>query len=335
MHRDDENWSSSQGIEFMASATLQSISKKEEPNLRSLGISIPPVASLDVRVFYVRISCSLLEDAPDTLTIKYGSRPAACELEINGNKVPFTDEPVLILRRDRIDVQSSEVTYVATDRLRTSGSLSFEVFHNQESLICGAVDKTQISLDGQGIDRIGAIGNLTRNHQTGWVMKCKCTISSASCSFLKRRRDPLNRTLFTPSMEVYIAGRYRGAPVVLSNTVELVLRRKSGRRNTLDAIPELEGMEISNEDSTSANIATQMEDFSFYQEMDYERTGIFNGYMQHAYMAEDEGEISWFNAGVRVGVGIGLGICVGAGIGVGLMMRAYQSTYRNLRRRFL
>ena len=48
-----------------------------------------------------------------------------------------------------------------------------------------------------------------------------------------------------------------------------------------------------------------------------------------------DGEMSWFNAGVRVGVGIGLGACVGIGIGVGLLVRTYQSTTRNFRRRLL
>lgn len=56
-------------------------------------------------------------------------------------------------------------------------------------------------------------------------------------------------------------------------------------------------------------------------------------YSQDMYAGED-GEISWFNAGVRVGVGISLGVCVGIGLGVGLLMRSYQATTRNFRRRF-
>ncbi|KAL6659313.1 hypothetical protein ACP70R_003353 [Stipagrostis hirtigluma subsp. patula] len=52
------------------------------------------------------------------------------------------------------------------------------------------------------------------------------------------------------------------------------------------------------------------------------------------YSDDDDGQLSWFNAGVRVGVGIGLGVCVGVGIGVGLLMRSYQATTRSLKRRF-
>jgi hypothetical protein len=57
-------------------------------------------------------------------------------------------------------------------------------------------------------------------------------------------------------------------------------------------------------------------------------------YPESWYSEEDDGQLSWFNAGVRVGVGIGLGVCVGVGIGVGLLMRSYQATTRNLKRRF-
>lgn len=57
-------------------------------------------------------------------------------------------------------------------------------------------------------------------------------------------------------------------------------------------------------------------------------------YSEDIYSGQD-GQLSWFNAGVRVGVGIGLGMCVGVGIGVGLLMRSYQATTRNFRRRFL
>ena len=37
-----------------------------------------------------------------------------------------------------------------------------------------------------------------------------------------------------------------------------------------------------------------------------------------------EGDLSWFNAGVRVGVGIGLGLCLGLGIGVSLLVQPFK-----------
>lgn len=52
-------------------------------------------------------------------------------------------------------------------------------------------------------------------------------------------------------------------------------------------------------------------------------------------MDGEDGELSWFNAGVRVGVGIGLGVCLGVGIGVGLLVRTYQATTRTFKRRLV
>lgn len=49
----------------------------------------------------------------------------------------------------------------------------------------------------------------------------------------------------------------------------------------------------------------------------------------------EDGDMTWFNAGVRVGVGIGLGMCLGVGIGVGLIVRTYQATTRPFRRGFI
>lgn len=63
----------------------------------------------------------------------------------------------------------------------------------------------------------------------------------------------------------------------------------------------------------------------------------YNGlYARARYQEElEDGELSWFNAGVRVGVGIGLSVCLGIGIGVGLLIKTYQGTTRHFRRRLL
>lgn len=53
------------------------------------------------------------------------------------------------------------------------------------------------------------------------------------------------------------------------------------------------------------------------------------------YSDAEDSDLSWFNAGVRIGVGVGMGMCVGVGIGVGLLVRTYQSTSRSLRRGLL
>lgn len=60
--------------------------------------------------------------------------------------------------------------------------------------------------------------------------------------------------------------------------------------------------------------------------MDYvDKVIISFGYVLEGslYGDQDNGQLMWFNVGVRVGVGIGLGMCLGVGIGVGLMIWIY------------
>ena len=57
-----------------------------------------------------------------------------------------------------------------------------------------------------------------------------------------------------------------------------------------------------------------------YRAYKAENEDDYNMYWRRTeYIDGEDGELSWFNAGVRVGVGIGLGICLGLGIGVGLL----------------
>lgn len=72
---------------------------------------------------------------------------------------------------------------------------------------------------------------------------------------------------------------------------------------------------------------------NYKQENDEDYSNIY--WRRTEYIDGEDGELSWFNAGVRVGVGIGLGVCLGIGIGVGLLVRTYQSTTRNFKRRLI
>ncbi|CAO2205732.1 unnamed protein product [Urochloa humidicola] len=117
----------------------------------------------------------------------------------------------------------------------------------------------------------------------------------------------------TSAFEVYVAGCCAGEPAVLTRALRLavpdeaaggLIRRRPGALTAA-------GDEGDNDMNTSSM-----------------------QYPEGWYSDDDDGQLSWFNAGVRVGVGIGLGVCVGVGIGVGLLMRSYQATTRNLKRRF-
>ena len=73
-----------------------------------------------------------------------------------------------------------------------------------------------------------------------------------------------------------------------------------------------------------------------YRAYKTENEDDYNMYWRRTeYIDGEDGELSWFNAGVRVGVGIGLGVCLGLGIGVGLLVRTYQSTTRNFKRQLI
>lgn len=115
------------------------------------------------------------------------------------------------------------------------------------------------------------------------------------------------------AFEVYVAGCCAGEPAVLTHALRLATPEEAAggvvrqRSATLTAMGD--------EDDNDMNVGTRP-------------------YPEGWYSEDEDGQLTWFNAGVRVGVGIGLGVCVGVGIGVGLLMSSYQATARNLKRRF-
>lgn len=76
----------------------------------------------------------------------------------------------------------------------------------------------------------------------------------------------------------------------------------------------------------------QAPDYMYDKHEDEDYHGL---YTSTAYADGEDGELSWFNAGVRVGVGIGLSVCLGIGIGVGLLVKTYQGATGQFRRRLL
>ncbi|CAL9072779.1 unnamed protein product [Musa textilis] len=100
----------------------------------------------------------------------------------------------------------------------------------------------------------------------------------------------------------------------------------------MDSIPEDDTTELKKEMDTEDALWLS-EDRGHKQETDLD---IDHGdiYMRAEFLEEDS-ELSWFNAGVRVGVEIGLGICLGIGIGVSLLVHTYQATTQNFKRRLI
>ncbi|EFJ30783.1 hypothetical protein SELMODRAFT_89181 [Selaginella moellendorffii] len=288
----------------------------------------------DVRVLYARVAFCAVEEAPELLTIWFPPRGIDIALEVNGGRVAPSEEACIALRRDRLDLESEEVTFVSTDNLRTSGSLAFEIYHRHDFLVSGCLKQSVISSHDSSSFCEGGMPGIRK---LGWRMECSCEAGSSKCSFVRVQQHHLRSPPPPPSpspssssssssslttlMEVCVVGRYIGSPVILTQTVQLNARRSRLRCTVLDVIPEDEECSVKSRDGDDGVDRDDDDDEEFRKlyESDY----------------EENGDVSWFNAGVRVGVGIGLGMCLGVGLGVGLMVRTYNATARSFRRGLL
>ncbi|KAG6434406.1 hypothetical protein SASPL_106038 [Salvia splendens] len=301
---------------------------KNENDLQ-LSIYRPPIFTggcLEIRLFYVRISPCAVENLPEQLKLRHLRREVGVSLEINGARAPYSDAVSITLRRDRVNKDSSEVTYVSTDSVKVSGPAEFEVCEERDDLdliLCGSLEKAHAWSNETALDN---------DSKSGWSIECYAAtpITNKSSAILQPRKGG-----GSPSIEVYVAGCCSGTPVILMKTVLVSPRRKTRQGMMLDAIPEDEVM--GKEQGNLCNgLVRQRKLQLMAANMDDEES---EGKVAYSYYSEDmypgeDGQLSWFNAGVRVGVGIGLGMCLGVGIGVGLLMRSYQATTRGFRRRF-
>jgi hypothetical protein len=195
-------------------------------------------AWFDVRVIYVRVTGCPLDDAPDSLAIRFPARSIGTALEVNGGRISPSEEASLTLRRDRVDTESSEATYLSTDNWRTSNSLNFEVLHKEEVLVSGFLEHSEPAADAEDYNE--AVSTPEKSTKLGWTMECGCAVGQSGCVFLKGRHDYPNISLAHPVMEVCAVGRFAGTPVILTQTVHILARRRPNRQATLDAIPEAE-----------------------------------------------------------------------------------------------
>ncbi|CAI9304061.1 unnamed protein product [Lactuca saligna] len=272
---------------------------------------------LDLRVCYIRISkCDINnESTPEHLTLNHVPLNRDTLLEVNGVRTSiYSDCVSTLLRRDRLDKKSEEVTFVSTDSFRTTGSVKFEVFDKDVLLVSGVLDLCR----GNGIHGESASDGCVSK----WRMECE-TDMVAGNGFLK------GVELETPVIEVCLAGSFGGNPIILTKSLQVLYRKKQTRKGVLQAIPENEA--IVNQGEGSSGLSVKAADYPNYKQ-EHEYHSLYSGM---EYVEGEDGELSWFNAGVRVGVGIGLSVCLGIGIGVGLLARTYHGTTRNFRRRLL
>lgn len=180
---------------------------------------------LDLRVFYIRISnCELNSSAPDHLTLNHIPLSTDTIIEVNGTRSSiYTEWISSSLRRDRVDKNSEEATFVTTDSMRMTGSVRFQVFDKDDLLLTG-----DLELNNEH-------GNGTGNGMKKWAIKCQ---STAECTGFLKGQEGLH-----PVIEVYLAGSFSGTPIILTKTIQLGLKKKNNRKIMLQTIPEYEMVE--------------------------------------------------------------------------------------------
>lgn len=177
------------------------------------GDNIPNSLSwLDLRIFYVRISkCEIDDDddagsTPEYLTLNHVQLNPDTLTEVNGVRTGmYSDAESILLRKDRVDKKSEEVTFVSTESIRTTGSVKFEVFRK---------------------DRILVLSGTLELSEEQEQQKQRWNISWESD--------------FPSIVEVYVAGCYSGRPIILTNAPQQLRhrRRKPIKKGMLETIPE-------------------------------------------------------------------------------------------------
>ncbi|XP_057724204.1 uncharacterized protein At1g01500-like [Arachis stenosperma] len=295
---------------YKANGNIHRVSRQNKHPFSIRDQSLP---CFDIRVFLVRVCKSDLDNsAPEVLKLKCVSPNPGTLLKVNGVRAAMQSEGVSsLLKRDRVDKKSKEVTFVSTDSIKMSSNVKFEVFDKDVLLVSGVLElcNSNGSVNGQR-----------------WSMNCESIIIPGT-SFFKSKKFMLPGSTL-PTIEVYIAGSFLDTPIVLTKTLHLSSQIKHTRMGTFST-------NLENETSAPSTFTLQAADNM--SEKPEEEDNNIDLYQRRAYVAaeEEDGEVSWFNAGVRVGVGIGLSVCIGIGIGVGVLVKTYQGTTRNFRRRLL
>jgi len=196
---------------------------------------------LDIRVFYVRVcKCELDDSTPEFLTLNHVPLNPDTLLEVNGVRASiYSDGVSTLLKRDRVDRKSEEVTFVSTDSIRMSGSAKFEVLDKDVLLLSGVLELCNSN---------GVVRESGSNRQT-WCMKCESDLIPGTSVF--KGKQLLLPDSAHPTIEVYIAGSFLGTPIILTKTVQLSSPKKHTRKGMLDAIPEHEANENGKDPSSA------------------------------------------------------------------------------------
>ncbi|KAH9311158.1 hypothetical protein KI387_026193 [Taxus chinensis] len=280
---------------------------------------------LNLKVLYVRMSSCPLKKSPKYLSMHLIPKDFSVGLEVNGEHIAPSEIGSSVLQRDRIDEKCEEVTYVSTDSVKTTGPLRFKVYHKDVLLVCGKLERLDSGVE-----------DFVKDKELGWRMDCYAEFGLVDWVLLRRNIELRPWNHLAPVMEVYFAGCSLERPVIFTKRLQLVCMRNGAGRPCLDVIPEDEEIAKHSKSRAKSDPSFQITDCIDSEDLDENVRPTFSEFDPGSeYIEEEDGELSWFNAGVSVGVGIGLGMCLAVGVGVGLLVRTYQTATKTARRRWL
>ncbi|KAM1135062.1 hypothetical protein FF1_044074 [Malus domestica] len=109
--------------------------------MRHEGSDLRTHRSSNGRMLLAMVTPCVTGSVPDHLKLRHLRCEIGVSLEINKTRVPASDSASLMLRRDRVYKESSEVMYVSIDSVRVIGGVEFEVYENNDMVLCGSLER--------------------------------------------------------------------------------------------------------------------------------------------------------------------------------------------------
>ena len=163
------------------------------------------------------------ESTPDNLTVRHHTLGPDTILEVNGrSRNGFNGSLSSSLRRDRADKRTEEATFVSTDKIRMTGSVRFEIYHDSDILFSGILE---------------LIDDETKDSLKNWRISNLEVMASAVRFLMGNRR--MDSHSAAPIVDVYVAGCFDGSPVVLAKTLQIDIMPNYHHRSRINRPVEL------------------------------------------------------------------------------------------------
>ncbi|PIA43246.1 hypothetical protein AQUCO_02000583v1 [Aquilegia coerulea] len=273
-----------------------------KPNLRTISHYKPykvfrkePI--FEFKVIYMRISSNLSDmQMQSCMNLVFPLRDSQSCLQVNGIKIHPNERTSRPLNKHREDAFMSESVFVNTDRIKFKGKyLPFELQIQGSSVLVSGVLRRK-----EGDDICG--------------VKDECML------IMEPMKNQFEVKEFNGgSVDVYFAGRCSEKHFLLNGVVEL--KEWKG----LECIPHADD-KTKSKSSKDWKANPSIGEVEHKGNIKNEELQVDDLMAREEEMIAEEGELSWFNAGVKLGIGLGVGMSLGVGVGLGLIIRTYKSS---------